>query len=288
MQRQPPAKFLSRSVLVAKGLQLQQIVTNCNRLQLLDVRHRRFVFALTAVFPVLVSCSSLLVTEQPVARRSRAPGHTSHTFTAASHTLSATSSSTRYVPVASSDDAATKPLLTNGAISSSLASATQHELRGATSSSNPGPNGHPSVDSTAHPSGLAGAASVRAAGGVESDRQASPSHPGWPSRLPTSTAAVSPSSLERGLRGAASPPSSSPSSPSPSSVLCSSPECPPGGAWDGHAPLAVRLGRQARSLWGALSQRHILLPMAFIFLWQATPTANTGAHIAPGPRPLKD
>ena len=32
---------------------------------------------------------------------------------------------------------------------------------------------------------------------------------------------------------------------------------------------------QANALWSAVSQRSILLPALFVFLWQATPSADT-------------
>ncbi|KAK9843802.1 hypothetical protein WJX81_006900 [Elliptochloris bilobata] len=41
------------------------------------------------------------------------------------------------------------------------------------------------------------------------------------------------------------------------------------------AVLAGRLVAQLEALWGAINQRSILLPAAFVFLWQATPTAET-------------
>jgi hypothetical protein len=48
-----------------------------------------------------------------------------------------------------------------------------------------------------------------------------------------------------------------------------------GGGGGGGAPVLASLREQGGALWGALSQRAILLPAAFVFLWQATPSADT-------------
>jgi hypothetical protein len=39
--------------------------------------------------------------------------------------------------------------------------------------------------------------------------------------------------------------------------------------------LAARVRTQGLALWGAVKRKDILLPTAFVFLWQATPTADT-------------
>ncbi|GBF96737.1 folate-biopterin transporter chloroplastic [Raphidocelis subcapitata] len=41
------------------------------------------------------------------------------------------------------------------------------------------------------------------------------------------------------------------------------------------AALAPRLREQGAALWGAVARREILLPTVFVFLWQATPTADS-------------
>ena len=39
--------------------------------------------------------------------------------------------------------------------------------------------------------------------------------------------------------------------------------------------IGEQLKEQSYALWGAVNQRGILLPALFVFLWQATPTADT-------------
>jgi len=39
--------------------------------------------------------------------------------------------------------------------------------------------------------------------------------------------------------------------------------------------MGTQLKEQSLALWGAVNQRGILLPAIFVFLWQATPTADT-------------
>ncbi len=39
--------------------------------------------------------------------------------------------------------------------------------------------------------------------------------------------------------------------------------------------IGEQLKEQSLALWSALNQRGILLPALFVFLWQATPTADT-------------
>jgi hypothetical protein len=39
--------------------------------------------------------------------------------------------------------------------------------------------------------------------------------------------------------------------------------------------LGQQLVSQGQALWGAVKQKHILLPTLFVFLWQSTPTADT-------------
>jgi hypothetical protein len=46
----------------------------------------------------------------------------------------------------------------------------------------------------------------------------------------------------------------------------------PGGSW---AALQARVMTQGTALWAAVSQKQILLPTVFVFLWQATPTADS-------------
>lgn len=49
----------------------------------------------------------------------------------------------------------------------------------------------------------------------------------------------------------------------------------PNGLVEGAAGLGRRLQEQGVALWGAVSQKEILLPAAFVFLWQATPSAES-------------
>ncbi|KAI8471551.1 MAG: BT1 family-domain-containing protein [Monoraphidium minutum] len=54
--------------------------------------------------------------------------------------------------------------------------------------------------------------------------------------------------------------------------LAAAPGCLPP---DAGAALAARVATQGRALWGAVRRKDILLPTIFVFLWQATPSADT-------------
>ena len=82
--------------------------------------------------------------------------------------------------------------------------------------------------------------------------------------------AEAPAAAAGGYGGAGG--SSSSSAPlAPVAALAASAASSPGPA----PPLPARLEAQARALWAAVRRRDILLPTAFVFLWQATPTADS-------------